>query len=28
LQFDKTARQTYENRAQAAQGVLEKPGES
>jgi short-subunit dehydrogenase len=28
LEFDKTARQTYENRAQAAQGVLEKPSES
>jgi short-subunit dehydrogenase len=28
LDFDKTARQTYENRAQAARGVLEKPGES
>ncbi|MCW2512482.1 MAG: short-chain dehydrogenase [Mycobacterium sp.] len=28
LEFDKTARGSYENRAQAAQGVLEKPGES
>jgi short-subunit dehydrogenase len=28
LDFDKTARKTYEDRAQAAQGVLEKPGES
>ncbi|MDT5334872.1 MAG: hypothetical protein QOD90_377 [Mycobacterium sp.] len=28
LDFDKTARKTYEDRAQTAQGVLEKPGES
>jgi short-subunit dehydrogenase len=28
LDFDKSARKTYENRAQAAQGVLEKPGDS
>lgn len=27
LEFDKAARQAYENRAQAARGVLEKPGE-
>jgi short-subunit dehydrogenase len=28
LDFDTTARKSYEDRAQAAQGVLEKPGES